>query len=260
MTFLETLRKNFLNGLYFTFVFVVALAIATQALARRVNTYEATKKPLFFSVEKERVVLANSVTGRVDSVAVVTGQHVRKGDLLVQLADDSMEGRIQSLKLLADENLSAKTELALLEAKLPDYRILAPRDGIVYQIQVAEGSYLSMNSPVLILFADNNVKIVGTVNQAQYAEIQTNKDMDVYSSRFEQVYKISFEGVGRVQSSNGSEERYEVKFHFSDSNEGAAFIDGEGLEVIAKNSSDEEAIRPSTRVKNLWNKLILGHD
>lgn len=260
MTFLEALKKNILNGLYFTFIFVVALVVSTQALARRVNTYEATKKPLFFSVEKERVILSNSVTGRVDLVAVVTGQHVRKGDLLVQISDDSMEGRMRSLKELADENLSAKTELTLLESKLPDYRILAPRDGIVYQIQVAEGSYLNMNSPVLILFADSNVKIVGAVNQSQYAEIQTNKDMDVYSPRFEQVYRISFEGVGRVQSSNGSEERYEIKFHFSDPNEGAAFIDGEGLEVIAKNSGDEEAVRPSTRVKNLWNKLILGHD
>ena len=43
---------------------MAALAIATQALARRVNTYEATKKTPLFSVEKERVVLANSVTGR----------------------------------------------------------------------------------------------------------------------------------------------------------------------------------------------------
>jgi multidrug resistance efflux pump len=259
MTFFETLRKNFLNTLYFAVVFLVALAIATQALARRVNTYEATRKPLFFSVEKERVILSNSVTGRVESVAVVTGQHVRKGDLLVQLADDSMTGRLQALKELAEENISAKTELALLEARLPDYQILAPRDGVIYQIQAAEGSYLTMNSPVLMLFADSNVKIIGTVNQEQYAEIQTSKDMDVYGPRFEQVYKISFEGVGRVQSSNQSEERYEVKFHFSDPNEGAAFIDGEGLEVVAKNTGDEEAVRPSVQVKNLWNKLILGN-
>ena len=259
MNFFETARKNVLNIFYFTAVFLIALALSTQALARRVNTYESTKKPLLFSVEKERVILSNSVTGRVDTVAVVTGQHVRKGDLLVQLADDSIEGRIQSLESVAEENLSAKTELALLRAKLSDYQILAPRDGVIYQIQAAEGSYLTMNSPVLILFADSNVKITGTVNQEQYAEIQTSKDMDVYSPRFEQIYKISFEGVGRVQSSIGSEERYEVKFHFSDPNEGAAFIDGEGLEVMSKNNGDEEAVRPSVRVKNLWNTLILGN-
>jgi hypothetical protein len=65
-----TIRSIFLNGLYFSIVLIVAVVIATQALARRVNTYEATKQPLFFSVEKERVIISNSVTGRVDTVAV----------------------------------------------------------------------------------------------------------------------------------------------------------------------------------------------
>ncbi len=259
MTFFENLRKKILNGLYFIAVFVAVFAIATQALARRVNTYEATKKPLFFSIEKERVVLSNSVTGRVKSVAVVTGQHVRAGDLLVELSDESMEEQIRSLESLSEENLSAKTELALLRARLPDYKILAPRDGVIYQIHTAEGSYLTVNSPIITMFADSNVKIVGMVNQSQYAEIQTNKDMDVYNSRFEQIYKISFEGVGRVQSGENSEERYEVKFHFSDPNEGAAFIDGEGLEVVAKDTSSSEITRPSARVRDLWNKLILGN-
>ena len=254
----ESVRKWFLNGTYFVAVFVVVVAISTQALARKVNTYAANQKPLVFSVEKERMFISNSVPGRVDIVAVNTGQHVKKGDLLIRLVDDSMAMRVASLQSLAEENLSAKTELALLQARSSDYEIVAPRDGVVYQIQAAEGSYLVMNSPVLVLFADSNVKISGTINQDQYAEIQKNKDIDVYSSRFEQVYKISFEGVGRVQpTSNSGESGYEVKFRFSDSNEGAAFIDGEGLEVIAKNN-DDEAMRPSSRVTKLWNSMILG--
>lgn len=255
---LEKVKAFFLNGLYFSIVLVVAIGIATQALARRVNTYEATKQPLFFSVEKERVIISNSVTGRVDTVAVTTGQHVHKGDLLVRLADDSLDQRLSSLELLAEENLSAKTELELLKAKASEYEIRATRDGVVYQIQAAEGSYLTMNSPLLILFADSNVKVTGMVNQPQYAEIQKNKDVDVFSPRFEQVYRISFEGVGRVQpATNFEESKYEIKFRFTNIDEGAAFIDGEGLEVVAKDTRDD-AIRPSVRIANLWNSLILG--
>lgn len=255
----EQAKKFFINGLYFTVVLVVALGIATQALARKVNTYEMTKKPLFFSVEKEKIVISNAVTGRVDTVAVNTGQHVKKGDLLVRLVDDSLGQRMSSLEALAEENLSAKTELSSLQAKASDYEMVAPRDGVVYQIQSAEGSYLTMNSPVIILFADSNVKVSGTINQEQYTEIQKNKDLDVYNPRFEQIYKISFEGIGRVQPATSVEEsRYEVKFRFSDSNEGAAFIDGEGLEVVSKNT-DDEATRPSLRVARLWNSLILGN-
>lgn len=254
----ETARRFFWNGLYFTIVLVVAVGISTQALARRVNTYEATKTPLFFAVEKERVLISNSVTGRVEEVTVTTGQHVRKGDLLVRLADDTLGMRMSSLEELAEENLSAKTELALLQAKASEYELRAPRDGIVYQIQAAEGSYLTTNSPVLILFADSNVKVSGMVNQIQYAEIQKNKNIDVFSPRFEQVYSVSFEGVGRVQpATNFEESKYEIKFRFTNTDEGAAFIDGEGLEVVAKDTGDE-AIRPSVRITNLWNSLILG--
>ncbi len=250
--------KIVLNGFYFSLVFIAAVTIATQALARRVNSYEATKQPLFFSVEKERVIISNSVTGRVDIVAVTTGQHVKKGDLLVRLADDSLAQKLASLESFAEENLSAETELELLRAKASEYEIRATRDGVVYQIQAAEGSYLTMNSPLLILFADNNVKVTGMISQLQYAEMQKNKDLDVFSPRFEQVYSISFEGVGRVQpATNYEESKYEVKFRFSNPNEGAAFIDGESLEVVSR-EIEREAVRPSTRITSLWNALILG--
>lgn len=255
----KKVRSVILNGLYFSLVLIVAVTIATQALARRVNSYEATKQPLFFSVEKERIIISNSVTGRVDMVAVTTGQHVKKGDLLIQLADDSLAQKLASLESFAEENLSAKTELELLKAKASEYEIRATRDGVVYQIQAAEGSYLTMNSPLLILFADSNVKVTGMVNQVQYAEIQKNKDLDVFSPRFEQVYSISFEGVGRVQpATNYEESKYEVKFRFSSQNEGAAFIDGENLEVVSR-EIEGGAIRPSLRITNLWNALILGN-
>ncbi len=250
-------KSAVLNGIYFGVVLLISFGIATQALARKVNTYDATKTPLLFSVEKERVLVSNSVAGRVDELPVVAGQHVHKGDLLVRLVDDGLRQRMDSLRSLAGENLSARTELALLEARIPDYEIRATRDGVIYQIQASEGSYLMMNSSVLVLFADNNVRVSGTVNKEQYAEIQKNRDLNVYSQRFEQIYGISFEGVGRVQTTAESGERYEVRFRFQDPDEGAAFIDGESLEVVSNDTRDQ-AVLPATRVANLWDKLILG--
>ncbi len=48
----EIFKSYLFNGLYFAVILIAAFGIATQALARKVNTYEMTKKPLFFSVEK----------------------------------------------------------------------------------------------------------------------------------------------------------------------------------------------------------------
>lgn len=256
---IESVIKYLLNSAYFVGVLLVAFVISTQALARRVNTYEATKKPLFFSVEKEQVEVTNSVTGRIDYVAVTTGQHVSKGDLLVRLVDDSLAQKMSSLESFAEDNLSAKTELEVLRARSSEYEIRAARDGVIYKIDAVEGSYLNSNSSILTLFADSNVKIIGVLDQAQYAEIQNNRQLDVYSPRFEQVYSITFEGVGRVvDPKEGSNEvNYEVKFKFTDPNEGPAFIDGERLEVISGNS-DEEVMHPSMKLTKMWNTLILG--
>ncbi|MFA9262464.1 MAG: HlyD family efflux transporter periplasmic adaptor subunit [Undibacterium sp.] len=256
---IESITKYLLNAAYFVGVLLIALIISTQALARRVNTYEATKKPLFFSVEKEQVEVTNSITGRVDYVAVTTGQHVSKGDLLVRLVDDTLGQKLNSLESFAESNLSAKTELEVLKAKSSEYEIRAARDGVIYRIDAVEGSYLNTNSSILTLFADSNVKVVGILDQAQYAEIQNNRSLDVYSPRFEQVYNVSFEGVGRVvEPTEGSKDaNYEVKFKFTDSNEGPAFIDGERLEVISSNG-DEEVMHPSMKLTKMWNTLILG--
>lgn len=251
--------KNFLiSGLYFTVIFLAALTIATQALARRVNTYESIKKPLFFSIDKEDIIISNSVAGRVEEVGAVTGQHVQKGDLLFKLVDDNLEQKMASLEKVADKNLSAKTELDLIKARTSEYEMRAPRNGVIYEIHAAEGSYLNTSTPIITMFADSNVKLIGNVNEAQYTEIQKNKNMDVYSSRFNQTYKIIFKGVGRVYAANQNEEsKYEMLFQFADSEEGAAFIEGENLEIISKNNNGMY-LRPSKRVAEFWNAFIIG--
>ncbi|MEI9966272.1 MAG: hypothetical protein WDN67_01205 [Candidatus Moraniibacteriota bacterium] len=77
------------------------------------------------------------------------------------MADDSLASRLGSLEELAEDNISARTELALLESKRGDYEIQAPRDGSDIEIQAAEGSYLGMNSSILVLLADSDVKLTG---------------------------------------------------------------------------------------------------
>jgi multidrug resistance efflux pump len=253
--------KNFLiNTLYFGFVLSVAFVVATQAIARKVNTYNSTQSPFFIMVDKEELVLSNSVPGRVDQVLVKAGDHVKKDDLIVKLVDDSLQGRIESLTPLAKDNLSARTELALLSARTQEYEIKAPRDGVVYSIDAAEGSFLNVSYPIATLFLDQNVKLTGTLDKRQYARIQKERELNVYSPRLEQVFKVAFSGVGKVLASGRSDDsRYETFFRFSDDEEGLAFIEGESLEVISNDAdSGNDGKRPGTRLAEFWNAFILG--
>ena len=77
-----------------------------------------------------------------------------------------------------------------------------------------------MNSPVLILFADNNVKIVGTVNQAHMQRYRQIRIWMFTVHVLNRCTRFPLKVSGGSSHQMGPEERYEVKFHFSDSNEG----------------------------------------
>jgi multidrug resistance efflux pump len=250
--------NSFLNILYFLFVFVAALAIATLALVRKVNSYEASREPLFFAIQKEQIMITSPVAGRLEEVYVKTGQHVKRGDLLAQLADESLDLKINALEDAGSDNLSAKTEAQVLKAQKEQFAIKAPKDGVIYKIDSASGSYLGTSSPIMTMFGDEKVKLNGYLNPVQYADIQKNKQLDVYSPRFQQIYRIELEGVGKVYSGDAyTNSRYEVVFRFADSEEGPAFLEGESMEVVAK-TKDDGAKRPTDRVVEFWNKFLIG--
>lgn len=254
----HTIFTALLNTLYFSFVFIIAFAIATLALVRKVNSYEASKEPLFFSVQKENIELTSPVAGRLESIEVKTGQHVKGGELIAQLSDEALEKKLEVLEQIGSENLSANTEAQVLRSQKEQFSIKAPKDGVIYTINAAAGSFLGQGSPLITMFADEKVKLTGYVNSSQYAAIQNNKELNVYSARFQQIYKITLEGVGRVQGGQGVDQnRYEVIFRFVDTEEGPAFLEGESLEVVSTRD-DAEVKRPVTRLVELWNTFIIG--
>lgn len=251
------LRLTIVNTIYFVIIFIVALSIATLSLTRKINSYHMTKQTLVLNVKKPEVVISNSVEGKVDSLQVDAGQHVRKGDTLVKLTNDAITQKLETLEELGNSNLSAQTEAKVLQAQIPQFEIKAPRDGIVYQINIAEGAYLNHSTPMMILFADDDIKLTGLVNNEQYTQVQKDKTLDLYSPRFGQIFSVTLEGAGRViPATTYSESKYELQFRFSDPNEGASFIQGEGLEVISQTRNDM-AKNPAERIAEFWNGFII---
>jgi multidrug resistance efflux pump len=249
---------SFINLVYFVLVFAVAFAISSLALSRKINSYEAQREPLFFSVQKENIEMTSPVGGRLDSVEVKTGQHVKKGELIAQLSDEALERKLEALEKVSERNLSAETEAQVLRSQKEQFSIRAPKDGVIYKINSASGSFVGQGTPIITMFADERVKLVGYVNPSQYAEIQKTKELNIYSPRFQQIYRIVLEGVGRVQSGQGYDQnRYELVFDFADPEEGPAFLEGESLEVVNK-VNDGDAKRPASRIVDFWNSFIIG--
>lgn len=251
------MKVTILNAIYFFLVFSVALAIATLAMTRKINSFQNSAQPIILYVQKQEITVSNPTKGEVRSVLVSEGQHVKKGAVLIELVDDDLRKRIALLQGLGSNNLSARTEAALLGSQNPENVLVAPRDGVIYQVTIAQGAYLTQSTPLLTMYTDDDVKLVGYVQSEEYIKIQKQKRLDVYNPRFGQLYSIVLEGAGKVIPATKDEEaKYELFFHFSDPNEGAAFIQGEGVEIVSE-SKNIERYTPAAAVAKFWNSFII---
>lgn len=265
----EYLKKWSYNGVVYLFVFLAAFAIAAQALVHKINTYNLTNKVFFLSVDKEDVAVSSTISGRVTEILVEPGAHVSEGELLIRLVDESILPKVEALEDVARENLSARTELELIRARSGEYEIRAPRDGVIYQITATKGSYVQGGTQVATIFADQGVTLVGEIKPQQYALIEKNRGMSVFSPRLGQVYTVYFHGIGRVlekeifSGNNGQvtqkEEYYEVKFTLANESEGSAFIEGERFEVVPEQQK-KDRLKPAFQLARLWNGLVVGAD
>lgn len=262
-------RKYLINGIYFSVVFIAVFLVATQALVRKINTYDLAEKLLFLTVDKQDVNMASTIAGKVDEVRFKPGDHVNEGDVIVRLSDESVASKIKALEAVADENFSAQTELDLLRSRLSEYDIKATRSGTLYEINVSKGSYVLAGGAIATLFADDDVKLVGSIRPEQYTLIEKRRGITVFSPRLGQAFVATFEGVGKVKEdapiidANGQpqvpQEKYEILFTLRDEDAGASFIEGERLDVIPDDSASEH-LRPAKQLTRVWNSLILGVD
>jgi hypothetical protein len=262
-------RKYIVNTLYVVVVFTVVFLVSTQALVRKINTYNLAEKLLFLTVDKQDVNISTTIAGKVEEVYFKPGDHVNEGDIIVRLSDESVIARMEALADVAGSNLSARTELELIKSRATEYDVRATRSGILYEIPVTKGSYVLGGSAIATLFADEGVKLVGSIRPEQYALIEKRRGITVFSPRLGQAYIASFEGVGKVKEDapiidvNGqpqvAQEKYEILFTLRDEEAGASFIEGERLDVIPDDRAGEH-LRPAEQLTLIWNSLILGVD
>lgn len=248
----------FTNVGYFLLVLFFALALATLALTRKLNSVDTSRYILLLTVSKEQEQISNSVVGRVDKVNVQPGQSVKKGDVLIEMSDAATAAKLKTLQRVTD-NVSAQTEASVLKSQLSQYKIIASKDGVIYKIMVSEGSYLSTQMPVIELFSNGNTKLLSQVTALQYADLQKQVKLNAYSSRLEQLYNIELEGVSKVLAidEKTGEPRYEISFHFTNPEDGNSFIQGENMDVVSR-SRDDEMFKPAYIIAKFWNSFIIG--
>lgn len=268
-------KSALLNGLSIVVVFLFAFGIATQALMHKINNYELNKSLVFLNVKKERVDVSTTVSGKLEQVLVRQGDHVLEGQIVARIHDDGRTAKIVALRDLAPQNLSARTELELIISQEDEYEIKAPRDGIVERVLITKGASAVEGTTLMILFADDNLELVGTIRPDQYTLIDKHRSVSIFNSRLGQAFTASFQGISgirddllpdgalltptQVRTDQAKNQMYEIRFSLNEKEEGSSFLDGEKLEIISEDV-DVEQLKPLYRLAKIWNSLILGTD
>jgi membrane fusion protein, multidrug efflux system len=161
---------------------------------------------------RESVTLTADVTDRIKALRFQDGQYVRKGQILVELAQaeenanlsqararlketESQLARVQSLvkdgyatRARLEEQTatrdSARGEVASLEARVQDRFIRAPFDGVVGLRRISEGLMASSSTPILELSDTSQIKLDFAVPETALSAVRRGQNIQAIAAAY----------------------------------------------------------------------------
>ncbi len=173
----------------------------------------------------EQAMLAPKITERVTAVNFESGQHVKKGELLVQLNDAEQQAELEEIQAgldersrqlervrsvensgalsrsVIDEEVSrfnmAKAQVDLAQARVEDRRIYAPFDGVVGLRNISPGELVEAGDDLIEIIDLTPVKVDFTIPERHFAQLKPGQTI---SARAEAYPDRSFIGEVRFVS------------------------------------------------------------
>ena len=123
--------------------------------------------------------LAAPSAGIVVKVKVVEGQHVEKGDLLVDLSLDSIKQEVErQKKLYAQHNTSLKA-LQEAQTQLALQQVISPVSGTVTRLNAKAGEVVDVNTVVAEVVDLNRLAVSAQIPAAEATDLKTGQEVQV---------------------------------------------------------------------------------
>jgi len=160
-------------------------ALKTATLQRYVRGYGTVEPaPATTNAPAASASLAAPLAGVVTKVAVVEGQHVEKGDLVVELNSGTLtvENAAQEVarqrQLYAQQNTSLRN-LQNAEAQLALLRVIAPLSGTVVRVNVKPGQSVDLPTVVAEVMDLNRLVAAAAIPAAQAGELKAGNPVEL---------------------------------------------------------------------------------
>lgn len=246
----------FLNVFFFTLIIIIAFTVATIALTKKVNEYQTQySNQIVGSVVKQSIPILSFSEGVVKKIHVKVGQQVKKNDLLVELDNPLLVGKIEALQKYPD-NVSAQTEAQVALQQLQGLKVYSPVDGVVKEIDVNEGSPVTDLGKLMTVYSNDNIELLANLTDDEYAAMQQMHETQAYSKRLNQNFALQPDILRPdEQVNNFNEKTIGVYFTFKDKNEAQSLLDNEDLDLHVATVQDQIE-KPIDFFVHFWNSIL----
>lgn len=248
-----------LNIIFFSIIFIVALAIATMALAKKVDDYnKQLSADVRGTVIKSTVPVDTPVRGTIKVLNVQIGQEVKKGDLLAELDNKELESKVKILDQYKN-NTSAQTEAKIAQEELKSLEIYAPIDGIVGELYVSEGSPVEDLGKILTIYSNDDIKLLAYLRVRDYQIVSQLHEIRAYSERLNQNFYIVPDILNPelFTSQTTGDKKIGMYFTFKDKAGAAYLLNKEDL-VLKIDALDQEVLKPIDIFIKFWHTVFSG--
>lgn len=245
-----------INFSFFIAVIVIASTIAFLALIKKVDQNTSQyNHGLKGTVVKQTVPVLALSQGAVKKVYVHLGDDVKKNELLVELENPVLRGKIEALKQYPD-NVSAQTEAKVAEEEMKGWKLYSPVNGVITNIVVNEGAPVQVLAKVLEIYSNDNIMLLAYLSNEQYAAIQQQKSITAYSERLQQSFILSPNILQPDEKTdNFNEKKIGLYFKFKDYQEAQSLLNNEDLSLNIAQSSNKVA-KPIDYLLSGWHSLV----
>lgn len=253
---MKKITNIILNTVFFSAIVVITLVITTISLTKKIND---SRKNLETGIQgvvtKKEIPILSMSKGVVTKSYFKAGQEVKKNDLLVEIDNPLLRGKIEALKQYPD-NISAQTEAKVAQEELKGMKIYSPVNGVVTDINIAEGSPVDTLIKVMTIYSNDNIRLLADLSDEQYQTLQQMGEISAYSQRLNQNFTIKPDLLRPDKKlSQYNEKKLGLYFTFADSQEAKSLLENEDL-LIGIKKDQENSIKPFEIFVNFWNKII----
>lgn len=248
-----------LNLLFFGVIILITFVITTISLTKKINeSRKNLERGLKGTVIKQEVPILSLSQGIVIKSYFRVGQDVKKNDLLVEIDNPLLRGKIEALEKYPD-NVSAQTEAKVAKEELKGMKIYSPVNGVVTDVKITEGSPVEALEKVITIYSNDNIRLLADLNDDQYQILQRMGEINAYSARLNQNFTLKPDILRPDKKlSEYNEKKIGLYFVFTDPEEAKSLLENEDLEIGLKNNQ-ESNIKPFEIFVKFWNKFIFKY-